>query len=221
MEYRMIFFLLIFPLCVGIQTGIEAEVEIALEAELAQTIEEPMIVADDKLASDGKFIWMEGAAATGGGGTGYAEFSIEIPEPGKYALWGHVIAWDGNSDSFWVTWQPADPDEDAQQTQNTEFRWSVAQGAAWHWDRINHWLDGGTFDREWKFDKAGETVLRIGVREDATMLDAIFITSNLKADEGSVRLPTDKDRTIQIEGLDVDAKGKAATTWGTLKKAYR
>ena len=65
----MIFFLLIFPLCVGIQTGIEAEVEIALEAELAQTIEEPMIVADDKLASDGKFIWMEGAAATGGGGT--------------------------------------------------------------------------------------------------------------------------------------------------------
>ena len=97
----------------------------------------------------------------------------------------------------------------------------MAQGAAWHWDRINHWLDGGTFDREWKFDKAGETVLRIGVREDATMLDAIFITSNLKADEGSVRLPTDKDRTIQIEGLDVDAKGKAATTWGTLKKAYR
>ena len=69
---------------------------------------------------------------------------------------------------FWVTWQPADPDEDAQKTQNTEFRWGVAQGGVWHWDRINHWLDGGTFEREWKFKEAGETLLRIGVREDAT-----------------------------------------------------
>ena len=150
--------------------------------------------------------------------------SLTIPEPGKYALWGHVIAWDGNSDSFWVTWQPADPDENAQQTQNTEFRWGVAQGAAWHWDRINHWLDGGTFDREWKFNKAGETALRIAVREDATMIDAIFVTTNVKAtapDQANVRLPNDRDRKIQVEGLPVDAKGKAATTWGSLKQAYQ
>ena len=103
----------------------------------------------------------------------------------------------------------------------TEFRWGVGQGAAWHWDRINHWLDGGTFDREWKFNKAGETLLRIAVREDATMLDAIFVTTNVKAtaaDQANVRLPTDKDRKIQIEGLAVDAKGKAATTWGSLKR---
>ena len=207
--------------------GLGAEVEIALEAELAQEIVEPMVISDDKVgkdASDGKFIWMEGAPATGGGGTGHADFIVNIPEPGKYALWGHVIAWDGNSDSFWVTWQPADPDENAQQTQNTEFRWGVGQGAEWHWDRINHWLDGGTFDREWKFDKAGETALRIAVREDATMLDAIFVTTNVKAtapDQANVRLPTDKDRKIQIEGLAVDAKGKAATTWGGLKQVYQ
>lgn len=201
-----------------------ADVEIALEAELAQEIVEPMIIAEDKNASDGKFIWMEGAPATGGGGVGHADFIINIPEAGKYALWGHVIAWDGNSDSFWVTWQPADPDENAQQTQNTQFRWGVAQGAAWHWERINHWLDGGTFDREWKFNKAGETFLRIAVREDATMIDAIFVTTNVKAtapEEANVRLPTDKDRKIQIEGLAVDATGKAATTWGSLKQAYR
>ena len=203
---------------------LSAEVEIALEAELAQEIVEPMIIADDKDASDKKFIWMEGEPVAGGGGTGHADFIINIPEPGKYALWGHVIAWDGNSDSFWVTWQPADPDEDAQATQNTEFRWGVAQGAAWHWDRINHWLDGGTFEREWQFDKAGDTFLRIGVREDATMLDAIFVTTNVKAtvaDQANVRLPTDKDRKIQIEGLAVDAKGKAATTWGSLKQVYQ
>ena len=201
-----------------------AEVEIALEAELANEIVEPMMIDEEKTASDGKFIWDEGPPVAGGGGVGYAEFIINIPQPDTYALWGHVIAWDGNSDSFWVTWQPADPDEDAQATQNTEFRWGVAQGAAWHWDRINHWLDGGTFDREWKFKEAGETVLRIGVREDATMIDAIFVTTNVKAtiaDQANVRLPTDKDRKIQVEGLAVDAKGKAATTWGALKRAYQ
>ena len=167
---------------------------------------------------------MEGEPVAGGGGAGHADFIVNIPEPGKYALWGHVIAWDGNSDSFWVTWEPADPKENAQATQNTQFRWGVAQGAAWHWDRINHWLDGGTFDREWKFNKAGETLLRIAVREDATMLDAIFVTTNVKAtaaDQANVRLPTDKDRKIQIEGLAVDAKGKATTTWGGLKQAYQ
>lgn len=224
MKYGIILplFILTAFLC-GI-VGLRAEVEIALEAELAQEIVEPMIIDEDKDASDGKFIWMEGEPVAGGGGVGHADFIVNIPEPGKYALWGHVIAWDGNSDSFWVTWEPADPKENAQQTQNTEFRWGVAQGAAWHWDRINHWLDGGTFDREWKFNKAGETLLRIGVREDATMLDAIFVTTNVKAtaeDQANVRLPTDKDRKIQIEGLAVDAKGKAATTWGGLKQVYQ
>ena len=224
MQYRIIFLLVLLPMFVGVPTGFGADIEIALEAELADEITEPMIIDEEKTASDGKFIWMEGAPATGGGNRGWAEFIINIPEPGEYALWGHVTAWDGNSDSFWVTWQPADPDEDAQQTGNTEFRWSVAQGGAWHWNRINHWLNAGTFDREWKFAKAGETVLRIAVREDATMLDALFVTSNVKAtaeDAANVRLPTDKDRKIQIEGLAVDAKGKATTTWGSLKKAYR
>ena len=224
MKYGIILMLIILTTFIYGAARLSAEVEIALEAELAQDIVDPMIISDDKLASDGKFIWMEGEPVAGGGGVGHADFIINIPEAGKYALWGHVIAWDGNSDSFWVTWQPADPDENAQQTQNTEFRWGVGQGAAWHWDRINHWLDGGTFDREWKFAKKGETLLRIGVREDATMLDAIFVTTNVKAtvaDQANVRLPTNQDRKIQIEGLAVDAKGKAATTWGSLKRAYQ
>ena len=223
-RYRMILMLIIMTAFLCGIVGLGAEVEIALEAELADEIVAPMIIADDRLASDGKFIWDDGEPLTGGGGTGYAEFIINIPEPGDYALWGHVIAWDGNSDSFWATWQPADPDENAQATQNVEFRWGVGAGAAWHWDRINHWLDGGTFDREWEFKEAGETTLRIGVREDATMLDAIFVTTNVKATvaaQANVRLPTDEDRKIQIEGLAVDAKGKAATTWGSLKQAYQ
>ena len=191
----------------------------AIEAEKAGKVEAPMIVSDDAKASGGKFIWMEGKPATGGG-KGWAEWSINIPKAGTYALWGKVLAWDGNSDSFWVTWQPADPNEDAQVTKNVQFRWGVAGGPVWHWDRINHWLDAGTFDREWKFKEKGETLLRIAVREDATMLDAIFVTSNEKAktpNEANVRLPTKKDIKIQIEGLAVNQRGKITATWAGIK----
>ena len=127
MRYRIILMLITLTAFLGGLLQLGADVEIALEAELAQDIVDPMIIDDDKDASDGKFIWMEGEPVAGGGGAGHADFIINIPEPGKYALWGHVIAWDGNSDSFWVTWQPADPEEDAQKTQNTQFslgRWS-------------------------------------------------------------------------------------------------
>ena len=192
----------------------------AIEAEKAGRVEAPMIVSDDAKASGGKFIWMEGKPATGGGGKGWAEWSINIPKAGTYALWGKVLAWDGNSDSFWVTWQPADPNEDAQVTKNVQFRWGVAGGHVWHWDRINHWLDAGTFDREWKFKEKGETLLRIAVREDAAMLDAIFVTSNVKAKvqgEANVRLPTKKDIKIQIEGLAVNQRGKITATWAGIK----
>ena len=46
--------------------GLSAEIEIALEAELADEITGPMIIDEDKNASDGKFIWAEGEPATGG-----------------------------------------------------------------------------------------------------------------------------------------------------------
>ena len=99
----------------------------------------------------------------------------------------------------------------------------MAAGADWHWNRINAWLDGGTPVREWEFKEPGETTLRIAVREDATMLDALFITSNVKSiDAGlaNVRKPTKKDREIQkkgFKGLAVDSHSKTATLWATLK----
>lgn len=196
-------------------SGISYGYERAIEAEMADAIEAPMIIDNDADASGGQFIWMEGPPVAGGGGEGWAEYILPIPEAGTYALWGKVIAWDGNSDSFWVTWQPADPDENAQETQNTEFRWGVAQGDEWHWDRINHWLDGGTFEREWELE-AGETTLRIAVREDACMLDVIFITDNLSEDEAEVgpRDPIPSDSLVPVEPQD-----KLATTWGKLKAA--
>lgn len=188
--------------------------ERAIEAEMADTIEAPMIVDEDANASNGEFIWMEGPPATGGGGEGWAEYTLFIPEPGTYALWGKVLAVDGNSDSFWVTWQPADPDENAQETQNTEFRWGVGQSTEWAWDRINHWLDGGTFEREWEISEAGDTTLRIAVREDGCMLDVIYITDNLSEDEAEVgpRDPIPADSLTPVEPQD-----KLTTTWGRIK----
>ena len=126
MRFKTLVFGVLFSFGLLLTIGISYSYERAIEAEAADTIEAPMIVADDDTASGGQFIWMEGAAATGGGGEGWAEYKFHISEPGTYALWGKVLAWDGNSDSFWVTWQPADPDEDAQATQNTEF------AGVWH-----------------------------------------------------------------------------------------
>lgn len=215
MRYKTFVFGMFFIAGVLLTSGIGYGFDWAIEAEMADVIEAPMIVADDADASGGQYVWMEGPPATGGGDEGWVEYSLNLPA-GIYALWGKVIAEDGNSDSFWVTWQPADPDENAQETGNTEFRWGVGQGAEWHWDRINHWLDGGTFEREWE-QPGGDTTLRIAVREDATKLDVIFITDNLSEDEAEVspRDPGPEDSLTPVEPQD-----KLATTWGKLKQAW-
>ena len=188
--------------------------DLAIDAEMAHAIEAPMVIAEDDEASGGQYVWMEGPKATGGGDQGWAEFNINIPAAGKYALWGRVFVWDGNSDSFWVTWQPSDPDEDPQVTKNFEYRWSIATRNEWHWDRINHWLNSGTFDRVWEFDSAGETTLRIAVREDAAKLDVVFITDNLSdnVDEVNPRNPTAEDISTPVE-----VQNKLTTTWGKIK----
>jgi hypothetical protein len=200
-----------------------ALVELAAEAEFAAVIEEPMVVAEPADAvtqggpepdapSRGAFVWQPGPPLTGGGGSGFIQFNIDIPVAGTYAIWGRVISWDGNSDSLWVTWQPADPDENPQETQNTEFRWSTGSGNTWYWRRVNAWLNAGTIQREWDLP-AGSTTLTFWSREDATMLDCIFITDNLSEDEAEVapRLPTDEDLAA------VEPGDKLAVTWGSIR----
>jgi hypothetical protein len=205
--------------------------EFGLEAELATEVKAPMVVhaAKDVEAfgpkidepSRGKFVWKAGKPATGGDGDheGFARFVVQIPEAGKYAIWGRIIGWDGNSDSFWVTVIPPDPKEDPQKTQNTQFRWGAAQGPNWHWDRINHWLNGGTFDREWQLPK-GPVEITIYTRETATMLDTLFLTTNLSPDEATVkpRVPTDAEVALQQgKTTAVEPRGKLTVTWASLR----
>ena len=200
-------------------------VEIGVEAEDADTIEAPMVIAtpDEAAAqggpkpnepSGGKFIWMPGPPKTGGGGKGFAEFYVNIPKAGTYAIWGRVIAWDGNSDSFWVTVVPPDPaDQNPQDTGDTHYRWAVQQGNEWHWDKINQWLDGGTFERKWDIP-AGKTLIKIWTREDATMLDCLYITDNLSDDEAEVQPKLPSELATAVEPA-----GKLSTTWAKVKSA--
>jgi len=206
-------------------------VEIATEAEMAQVIEAPMAIGapadgsanggtDAVDPSRGNFVWAPGEPLVGGanGDSGFVQFVVNIPQAGTYAAWVRVIAWDGNSDSFWVVWEPADAFENPQETQNMDYRWSVANGPAWHWDRIEAWKADDTHtDREWDLP-AGPTTLTIFTREDATMLDCIFITDNLSSVEAEVspRTPTDSD----LQAASVEPAGKLAVTWGTIRSAW-
>jgi hypothetical protein len=205
-----------------------AAFELALEAELAEIVE-PMVLG---VPGDGKdqggpgvndpsnlaWVWAPGPPVVGDpiDHQGHVTFVVQIPKETTYYIWGHVIAWDGNSDSFWVTVTPPDEDPNPQASQDTVYRWAVQQGPAWHWDQVNQWLDGGTFDREWDI-LAGECTITIWTREAATMLDAIWITDDDGAPEGV--LPTDDDRNDQIRGgtQSVDPNGKVATTWAGLR----
>ena len=194
--------------------------EVALEAE-SGVLTDPMVAAapadaaaqggpEPSAPSGGWFVWAPGAPVTGDPAdhTGGVAITANIPAAGAYAVWGSVTAWDGNSDSFWVKIDGSDPDEQPQETQNTHFRWGVEQGDDWHWDRINQWLDGGTFEREWDLP-AGQITLHIYTRETACMLDYVLITDNLSEDPADINFTSP---------TDVEARGKLTTTWAELRQ---
>ena len=95
MKYGIIFMLVLLTGFIYGTARLDAEVEIALEAELANEIVEPMIIDEDKDASDGKFIWMEGAPVAGGGGGGSCRFYRQHPRTREVCPLGsrHRMGW--------------------------------------------------------------------------------------------------------------------------------
>ena len=149
---------------------------------------------------------------------------FSVAEAGQYAVWARIVAWDAHSDSFWVKIEGVDPDEDPQKTQNTHFRWTMSpRGTVWAWDRVNSWVDipeDIKTDRVWDLP-AGDHRITFAAREDAAMIDSVFITNNLSSDAGEVELraPTPSDVDLQMgAAADVDAVGKTASVWGRLKQ---
>ncbi len=214
----------------GAAAALAQAADVALEAELGE-IEAPMVIAvpadvvpeggeapDEP--SGGKFVWAPGPPATGGGDAGFIALEFNISAAGQYAVWGRIVAWDGNSDSFWVKIDGADPDENPQESKNTHFRWSVnPKGTVWAWDRVNQWLDGGTFERVWELS-AGKQLMMIYSRETAAMLDCVFITDNLSetADDVPLRTPNPDDVALQTgQTTNVEPQGKLASFWAELK----
>ena len=58
----------------------------------------------------------------GGSHSGLVEYQIYFPEDGTYYIYGRVIAPDGGSDSFYVTWDAEDKCD-----QNGTNVWDVGQ----------------------------------------------------------------------------------------------
>ena len=222
---------LICVAALGAAAALAQAADVALETELGE-IEAPMVIAvpADAAAeggdapdepSGGKYVWAPGAPADGGGGEGWVTFEFNISEAGEYAIWGRIVAWDGNSDSFWVKIDGVDPDENPQESNNAHFRWAMnPKGTVWAWDRVNQWLDSGTFDRVWELP-AGKQTLTIYSRENAAMLDCVFITDNLSGAAGDVplRTPNADDVALQTgQTADVEPQGKLASFWAELKR---
>ena len=211
-----------------------------LEAESVGNIKAPMVVGEDDFARLGKYVWLPGDAVEDNPiGDGYVEFKVHIPEAGSYTLWGRVFNMDEYSDSFWVTWQPVDSNENPQKTSNKAYRWHTAPGqldhlyGRWIWVQVNSWLvDLTPKARAWTFDKAGETTLRIWAREDGARLDALYITNDLSIHIVNIPDPNlraaleqalgknegDAITKEDLEGLkELDAEGLSITNISVLK----
>ncbi len=164
---------------------------IALEAE-GGTVDGKMVIAQDASASGGRFVWEVELPDVAGaeGGTAVLQFPIETV--GTFAMWAHVTAPDAGADSFWINWEPVDPEHPfVDESRRDEFYWDLTEGPGWTWQRVTSML-GEYQPRTWTFAAPTETTLRIGSRENGAKIDAIFITAEIDADTpdgAKVRLP--------------------------------
>jgi arylsulfatase A-like enzyme len=138
-----------------------------LEAEEADTIVHPFMVANDEGASGGKYIFSPNG--TGNeytpGGTIMATYTLNIPQTGVYTLWGRVQAGNGNDDSFFV-----------QIDDNVDTMWEVERGDHWHWDTVN---DRDIRDPVRFSLTSGVHTIKIKLREDGTKLDTLLLTNDV------------------------------------------
>lgn len=183
-------------------------IEIALEAELGE-MQAPAQVSKDKDASRGEYI---GVPEGGGSHNGWVDYEFEYPMNATYWIAGKVIAPDGGSDSFYVTFDGEDKGD-----VNGANVWDTQQGPTWHWDMVmgRNLADPRPFEL-----KKGKHTLRIWMREDGTKLDCLFISTDRNA---APREPTDKDVKLQKAGKGaryVEPKSKLTSTWGMIKNAY-
>jgi hypothetical protein len=144
-----------------------------IEAEAADTIDEPMAIYSDREdASGGQYIATIGDNSTGDPpDDGVASYPIRL-SGGTYRIIGRVIAPTGNDDSFWVRLQGA--------TTNTLnhvsgwVQWGLDVGEDWHEVPVRSMDDD---DATVLFTvEPGTYSLEIAYREDGALLDSWIIT---------------------------------------------
>ncbi|RME44407.1 MAG: hypothetical protein D6791_13250, partial [Chloroflexi bacterium] len=134
-------------------------VTIRLEAESGQ-LYSPMVAAQDPTASNGAYVHTPDQA---GYGQGAAVLIVNLPQPGRYTVWGRAWGLDIEADSFWVS---VDGGEEA--------LWDIPHDR-WTWDPVSH--RGG--DDPTYFDlSAGRHIFVFRTRDDGSRLDVIEITND-------------------------------------------
>ncbi len=136
------------------------------EAENAVSLTAPFQIADDALASGGKFIFVpNGNGNATKPGKVMATYTVNLTQDGQYILFGRVIAPTTVDDSFYV-----------QIDNGADITWDLTNGTAWHWDKVR---DRGTSGPVKLNLKAGLHTIKIKWREDGAKLDTLLLTSDL------------------------------------------
>ncbi|HEX9652876.1 MAG TPA: GDSL-type esterase/lipase family protein, partial [bacterium] len=101
---------------------------VVIEGEVG-SLTAPMVIGNDGLASNGKFIHVPDGQ--GGASTGKATYSFNIDVAGNYIMWGRAITPDVNGDVFNI-----------KMDNGQEYLWDVGQrqqyGQPWFWDEVSH-----------------------------------------------------------------------------------
>ncbi len=137
-----------------------------LEAEWADTIVDPLRVADDESASEGKYICASvGAEDKYSPSSIMAIYKVNIEQTGSYIMWGRVKASRDIHDSFFI-----------QVDYGSDNLWEVKRGNYWHWDKVSN--RGGANPVKFILTEGVHT-LKVKLREKGTKLDKILLTNDL------------------------------------------
>jgi hypothetical protein len=142
--------------------------QIQIEGESA-TLLPQFVSADDALASGGKYL-----VAPAGSTAGKATFTFNVTVPGKYLVWGRVIAPADASNSFHASMDTDTVDNDA--TDNVSTIWDLPISATWTWVKLNTRLAAGNADALLDLT-AGSHTFYLNFREAASQLDRLIVTN--------------------------------------------
>ena len=134
-----------------------------LEAEHADTIDDPFEIADEEGASNGKYVYApNGTGSQYPPGSVLATYGVTIPQTGMYYLWGRVRASSGGDNSFFV-----------QIDDGVKSLWDIKPNNTWYWEPVYIQKRLGKFNLT-----KGVHTIQVELREDGAKLDKMLLISN-------------------------------------------